>query len=68
MGVQAPLEVQAPKYQRRKPEERVLYQVVAEHLATCLARVDADPDRTGLPSNVHRELNRYLSCGILAAG
>ena len=68
MGVQALLEVQAPRYQRRKPEETVLYQVVAEHLATFLAQIDADPARTGLPSNVRREFDRYLSCGILAAG
>ena len=68
MGVQAPLDVQTPRYQRRKPEETVLYQVVAEHLATFLAQIAADPDRTGRASNVRREFDRYLSCGILAAG
>ena len=46
----------------------MLYQVVAEHLATFLAAIDADPDRSGLPAHVRREFERYLSCGILSAG
>jgi hypothetical protein len=45
----------------------VLYRVVAEHLATFLARADADPWRT-LPRFVRRELSGYLDCGIAARG
>ena len=52
------------------PEATVLYQIVREHLATAtfFARVDADPDRRGLPSHVRREFERFLSCGIVSAG
>ena len=46
----------------------MLYQVVAEHLATFHAQIEADPGRPGLPSHVRREFERYLRCGILAAG
>ena len=46
----------------------MLYRIVQEHLATFLARADADPDRPGLPRFVRRELERFLSCGILCRG
>jgi hypothetical protein len=46
----------------------VLYNVIAEHLETFLASLDADPDATGLPAYVEREFYDYLPCGILAYG
>jgi hypothetical protein len=55
-------------YQRRRPEATVLYRIVQQHLATFLARADADPDRPGLPHYVRREISRFLSCGILSRG
>jgi len=58
----------AAQYQRRQPEDTVLYQVVVGHLATFHAHIEADATRPGLPSHVRREFERYLRCGILAAG
>ena len=45
-----------------------LYHVIADHLETFLASLDADPDATGLPASVQREFYDYLQCGILAPG
>jgi hypothetical protein len=42
--------------------------VIADHLETFLAALDADPDATGLPAYVQREFYDYLQCGILAHG
>jgi hypothetical protein len=58
----------APTYQPRDPSGTVLYQVVAEHLETFLAGIDADPTANGLPSYVRDEFQAYLQCGILAHG
>src|SRR5947209_15958316 len=55
-------------YEPRDPSRTVLYRVVADHLETFLASLDADPDATGLPAYVQRELYDYLQCGILAHG
>jgi hypothetical protein len=46
----------------------ILYKVIAEHLETFLASLDADPAATGLPAYVQREFYDYLQCGILAHG
>jgi len=58
----------APAYRPRRPEETILYQVLAEHLETFLARIDADETRAGLPRFVVRELRALLDCGVLAHG
>ena len=55
-------------YVPRDPSHTVLYHVIAEHLETFLASLDADPDATGLPAYVEREFYDYLQCGILAHG
>jgi Transposase zinc-binding domain len=55
-------------YEPRDPSHTVLYKVIADHLATFLAALDADPDATGLPAYVRREFYDYLQCGILAHG
>ena len=54
-------------YQRRRPEEGVLYQLVQEYVETFFAEVQA---RTGsaLPKFVRDEFDRYLECGVLACG
>ena len=57
-----------PAYQPRDPSCTVLYNVVAEHLATFLAGIDADPTAKGLPSYAWDEFKAYLKCGILAHG
>src|SRR5438132_13124106 len=55
-------------YVPRDPSHTVLYHVVADHLETFLASLDADPDAQGLPAYVQREFYDYLQCGILAHG
>ena len=55
-------------YEPRDPSRTVLYQVIAAHLETFLASLDADPDAKGLPAYVQREFYDYLQCGILAHG
>src|SRR4030095_3254850 len=55
-------------YEPHDPSRTVLYKVIAEHLETFLASLDADPDAKGLPDYVQREFYDYLQCGILAYG
>src|SRR5947199_6097998 len=55
-------------YTPRDPSSTVLYHVIAEHLETFLASLNAAPDATGLPAYVEREFYDYLRCGILAHG
>jgi hypothetical protein len=55
-----------PSYQRRRPEETALYQVVREELESFLARA-RERDRP-VPRFVERELRAFLACGILAHG
>ena len=54
-------------YARHRPEETLLYRLVAEHLETFLAETREKHDRA-LPTYVERELRAYLRCGILAHG
>ncbi len=51
-------------YERRRPEETVLYRVLRDHLATFLERVSD----TSLPGFVVRELRDFLDCGQLDRG
>src|SRR6266705_363007 len=62
------LDTLPPAYVPRDPSQTLLYQVVADHLETFLAALDADLDATGLPAYVEREFYDYLQCGILAHG
>jgi hypothetical protein len=55
-------------YESRDPSSTVLYKVVAAHLETFLASLDADPDTKGLPAYVQREFYDYLRCSIFAHG
>ena len=54
-------------YQRRQPEQTVLYRAIATHLPTFLART-AGEDGTGWPAVVRREFEAYLKCGRLEHG
>ena len=54
-------------YERRRPEETTLYQMVQEQLETFLAQVEAKTG-TGLPEFVKDEFEAFLECGILAHG
>src|SRR5437870_3738717 len=55
-------------YAPRDPSRTVLYTVIADHLETFLASLDAVSLATGLPAYVQRECYAYLQCGILAYG
>ncbi len=56
-------------YERRRPEDTVLHEVVREHLSTFLEEARArDPDGRGVPKYVSQALQRYLDCGILQKG
>ena len=52
-------------YARRRPEETVLYQTIAEHWPSFSERLE---EHGGLPRFVEREFEAYLRCGILDFG
>jgi Putative transposase/Transposase zinc-binding domain len=54
-------------YERRRPEETTLYQLVQEHIETFLAEVTAHTGAS-LPEFVKDEFDAFLQCGILAHG
>ena len=58
----------APAYQRRQPEETVLYRTIEAHLPTFLARTGGADGTGGWPAFVRREFEAYLRCGILDHG
>ena len=64
----AEMEELSRAYVRRDPGSGVLYEVLASHLETFLARGADDVTTPGLPRYVVRELRAYLRCGILAHG
>ncbi|MBN2338893.1 MAG: transposase zinc-binding domain-containing protein [Acidobacteria bacterium] len=53
-------------YFPRRPEKSVLYETVAGHLETFLAR-QRERDRP-IPRFVERELRKFLECGVAAGG
>jgi hypothetical protein len=56
----------AEAYLPRRPEKSLLYETVAGHLETFLAR-QRERDRP-VPRFVERELRRFLECGVAAGG
>lgn len=52
-----------PTYQRRQPEQTVLYRTL-----TFLARTAGEDGTRGLPAFVRREFEAYLRCGRLEHG
>ena len=55
----------ADGYARRRPEETVLYEVIAEHWPRFAARAE---EQGGLPKFVVSEFEAYLRCGRLDTG
>jgi Transposase zinc-binding domain/Putative transposase len=55
-------------YQRRQPEQTVLYRTIAAHLPAFLARTAGEDGTGGWPRFVRREFERYLKCGRLEHG
>jgi len=45
-------------YEPHDPSRTVLYHVIAEHLETFLASLDADPEATGLPAYVEPDIEQ----------
>ena len=62
------LHASPPGYVPRDPRQTVLSHMVADHLETLLASLDADPHAQGLPAYVHREFDDSVQCGMLAHG
>jgi hypothetical protein len=55
-------------YQRRQPEQTLLYRTIATHLPTFLAQPAGEDGSGGWPAFVRREFEAYLRCGILGHG
>lgn len=57
------------EYERRYPEKSPFYKIVQENIKTVLAQAEAKDDfGFGYPTHVKHEFDRFLNCGILAAG
>ena len=57
------------EYQRRKPEDTVLYEVVREHMMEMFRRAEErSPNGEGLPRYVKQAFTGYLDCGVLSKG
>ena len=54
-------------YERRRPEQTTLYQLVQENVETFFAQVERETG-AGLPDFVKDEFDAFLDCGILANG
>jgi hypothetical protein len=54
-------------YERRRPEETILYRLVQENVESFLAQVEIESG-SGLPEFVKAEFDAFLACGILAHG
>jgi hypothetical protein len=61
------MEIGPAIYTARKPEESILYKVVAESLETFLAHASSE-DLRGVPEYVEKEFRAFLECGVLAYG
>jgi len=66
-GIQSAQGRMAAFYERRRPDETTLYQVVQEHVETFFAQVELETG-SGLPQFVKDEFEAFLECGILAHG
>jgi len=54
-------------YERRRPEETVLYRIVQENIEIFFSQVEMETGQS-LPEFVTKEFEEYLRCGILAHG
>jgi hypothetical protein len=55
-------------YERRPPEESLLYQVVQAHWPSFEAELDREGEGRSLSAFIRQEFAAYLRCGILAHG
>ena len=56
---------QPTQYERRRPEESILYRVVSDHWPAFRERIEG---LSSLPKFVVREVDEYLRCGLLEHG
>ncbi|MBI2440409.1 MAG: transposase [Lentisphaerae bacterium] len=56
-----------PAYDRRRPEESVLYKTISGNIETFFADADRVAGK-GIPNYVRKEFYEFLKCGILAHG
>ena len=56
----------APKHERHRREQTLLYQIVDKHYPDFLAQLDAEG--RSLPDNVQQEFADFLKCGLLEHG
>ncbi len=54
-------------YERRRPEQATLYQLVQEHAETFFAQVECETS-AGLPDFVEDEFDAFIEYGVLAHG
>ena len=57
----------AVHYERRRPEDTVLYRLIQEHAESFFAQVEVKSG-AGLPEFVKEEFDAFLECGLLAHG
>jgi len=55
-------------YERGRPEDSALHQVLQAHLATFLSTAAEVADGSGVPRFVQKELRGFLDCGVIARG
>ncbi len=55
--------VPAPRYERHRPEQTLLYQIVDKHYPEFLVQLTAEGK--SLPDHVQQEFTGYLKCGLL---
>ena len=57
----------AVHYERRRPEESVLYRLIQDHAESFFAQVEAQTG-ANVPEFIKAEFDAFLECGILAHG
>jgi hypothetical protein len=55
-------------YERRRPEQTALYEVVRDNLETLYGAIDDGALDIKLPKHAKKELEAYLDCGWLCRG
>jgi hypothetical protein len=56
------------QYERRRPEQTALYEVVRDNLETLYGAIDDGALPIKLPKHARKELEGYLDCGLLCRG
>ena len=66
LGDQLPVHTSARRYERHRPEQTLLYQIVDKHYPEFLAQTAAEGK--SLPDYVQQEFTDFLKCGLLEHG